>query len=399
MSEQPDSTPNERSRPSSKAETTRTFPLPALIAVAVLLAVALLLLGRFCSSAAVINITVNDNPLALHGAKTVGSAIRESGLPINPGDYISLRGTVLKRNAGDPFYATVNGEETADPDQELHEGDVVVVTDGKDVVEEYDVVTETLPYDAVVTGVGAICTFEPGQPGIIEHRTGRISGDEVRRVMQDSENATATWHRPDVGNDMAIALTFDGGPSEHTSQILDVLKENDAQATFFCEGSKVGSNIEVVQREWNTYNQVASNTYDRNVSERSTADEVYEEVRLGFHAIAEALEGHEVKRVVRFPKALLTRDMAAVVTEEVDAVIGWDLDTGDWAGASADDIYETLLNVRSGEIVVMHDADDDDNDCSNTIEALRRALPKLKSRGFTFVTIDKLMGYPAKPPE
>lgn len=372
----------------------RKFPLPILIVVAVALMAALLLLGRFCSSAATINVTVNGTPLTLHGAKTLDTAIRESGLPINPGDFISLRGTVLKRSAGEPFYATVNDEETTDANRELHEGDKITLSDGKDIVEEYDAVEEELSYGAVVTGVGAICTFEPGKTGIIEHRTGRVSGDETKVVLQDSENATATWHRPDVGNDMAIALTFDEGPSKYTDQILDVLAENDVQATFFCQGDQVGSHIETVKREWGTYHQVASNTYSHTVNESTTADDLKQEVELGFRALSEALDGAEVKRVVRFPDALLTKAMAAVIPEDVDAVIGWDLDTGDWLETNSDEVYETLLNVQSGNIVLLHDGG---GDCSGTVEALRKAIPKLKERGFKFVTIDQLMGYPAQP--
>lgn len=377
-------------------DNTRKLSLPILAVVAVALMAALLLLGRFCSSAATIDVTVNDAPLTLHGAKTLDTAIRESGLPVNPGDFISLKGAVLKRSAGEPFYATVNGEETTDVNRELHAGDVVVLSDGKDIVEDYDAVEEELSYDAVVTGAGAICTFEPGQTGIIEHRTGRVSGDETKVVLQDSKSVYANWRRPDVGDDMAIALTFDEGPSEYTDQILDVLAENDVQATFFCEGDQVGSHIETVKREWQTYHQVASNTYSRNVNKGTTADTLHQEVDLGFHALSEALDGAEVKRIVRFPDALLTREMAAEIGDEVDAVIGWDLDTGDWLETNSDEVYETLLNVQSGNIVVLRDGG---GDCSGAVEALRRALPKLKARGFQFVTIDRLMSYPAKTEE
>ena len=371
----------------------RTFPLPALIAAAVVLAVLLILLGRFCSSASTINVTVNNNPLALHGSKTISSAIYESGLPINPGDFISLGGTVLEDGGGHPFYATVNGQETTDGNFGLHEGDNIFISDGKDIVEDYDSTEETLPCDIAVVGVGAICTFEEGKPCIVEHRTGRVSGDKTDHVLQNSETARAVWHRPDVGNDKAIALTFDEGPSSYTSEILDILEENDVQATFFCQGSEVGSNVDTVKREWNTRNQIGSNTYSRDVDEGSTENEVREEVDLGFRAISEALEGKEIKRVVRFPGTLLTAEMASAIYEDVDAVIGWDFTIDEASASDAEKVYESLMNVRSGEIVMLQDGG---GNCSATVEALRRALPKLKDRGFTFVTIDRLMGYPAK---
>lgn len=370
----------------------RQLPLAALVAVATALVVVLVVVGQFCSAAATIDVTVNGTPLTLHGSKTLDAAIRKSGVPVNPGDFISLKGNVLERDAGHPFFATVNGEETDDPDRVLATGDEVFVSDGNDIVEDFDAEEEALPYGALVAGAGAICTFEDGEEGVLEHRTGRISGEQVDRVTREATNAVATWHRPDVGDDKVLALTFDEGPSEYTSALLDVLAENDVQATFFCKGSEVYDNIDLVKREWGTFNQVGSNTYDCNVDEGTTADQLVEEVDRGFGAISEALEGEEVRRVLRFPDALLTRDMAAVVADRVDAVIGWDVDTGDWMEYNSDEVYDVLMDSQPGSIIVMHDGG---GNCAGTIQALRRALPELKEAGFSFVTIDRLMEYPA----
>lgn len=377
--------------------TRRKFPLLALIAVAVVLVVLLVALGRFCSAAATIEVTLNGNPLSLHGAKTLDSAIRESGWPVNPGDLISLDGVVLKRSAGNPFYATVNGEETLDRDLPLGNGDEIYLTDGKDIVEDYDSVEETIPFGTQVLGTGALCTFKEGTPKIVEHLTGRLSGAEVDRLKQAEEKQTAQWYEPDVGGDMVIALTFDHGPSvAYTNQILNVLAENEAKATFFCMGENAKSNPSLVQRELSEGHQVASNTYDCKVDESSNRDKVLSEVRDGLQAIADAAGSEQSapsRRVVRFPNALLTVDMAAVIADEVDAVVGWDVDTGDWMNTSPDAIYEVLMDAEPGDIFVLHDGR---YDCEATVEALRKALPELVEKGYSFITIDELMEYPAK---
>lgn len=372
----------------------RAMPLPLLGVITVALLVALIFLGQFCSTAATIDVTINNTPLTLHGTKTLDAAIRKSGLPVNPGDFISLRGNVLERDAGDPFFATVNGEETADPNRELHDGDEITVTDGKDIVEDYDVDTEALPFEATVTGAGALCTFEAGEEGTLEHRTGLVSGEETRMITNEAKNSVANWHIPDVGDDKVIALTFDEGPSSaYTSEILDVLAENDVQATFFCQGDQIGKNIDLVKREWGTYNQVASNTYTGKVTKETTADDLRAEVENSFKAISEALEGESTSRTIRFPEALLTRDMAAVISDDVDAVVGWDIDTGDWLGHSADDVYDVIMSAQPGNILVLHDGSDQS---WGTANALRRAIPDLKEQGYSFVTIDRLLMYPAK---
>ena len=74
----------------------------------------------------------------------------------------------------------------------------------------------------------------------------------------------------------------------------------------------------------------------------------------------------------------------------IDAEIGWTRDTGDWVYMTEDDIYGVLMSAKAGDVVRMHDGGDHQN---VTAAALKRALPKLKKNGFSFITIDELMAY------
>ncbi len=45
-----------------------------------------------------------------------------------------------------------------------------------------------------------------------------------------------------------IALTFDDGPGPYTAQLLDILDQHGAKATFFLIGSKVSARADVLRR-------------------------------------------------------------------------------------------------------------------------------------------------------
>ena len=45
-----------------------------------------------------------------------------------------------------------------------------------------------------------------------------------------------------------IALTFDDGPDPYTAQLLDILDQHGAKATFFLIGSKVSARADVLRR-------------------------------------------------------------------------------------------------------------------------------------------------------
>ncbi|MBQ6390785.1 MAG: polysaccharide deacetylase family protein [Eggerthellaceae bacterium] len=369
-----------------------TFGKVVLIAIALAVIV---FAAQLCSSATPIRVTVNGSFYDLRGAKTLEVALKESGLPINPGDLISLNGAVLKRGDGDPFSATVNGEETADPDFKLRNGDTITFVDGKDVVEPYDYVESPVPCGASIVGLGAIHTFTAGTDGVKELRTGKISGESVEKQTVDPVDLIETRSDPNVGDRKVIALTFDDGPSLlYTEQVLDVLAQNNAKATFFCRGDAIiGQGIDLVKRAYSEGHQICTHSYDNGVSVNGdmsllTQEELSSEVTQGMQAISDAL-GVVPSKYARIGSEDLPETAIAAVAPLIDAEIGWTLDTGDWVYMAEDDIYDVLMSAKPGAIVRMHDGGGNQE---ATVGALKRALPKLAKQGYEFVTIDELIG-------
>ena len=75
----------------------------------------------------------------------------------------------------------------------------------------------------------------------------------------------------------------------------------------------------------------------------------------------------------------------------IKAEIGWNIDSSDWRRPGADAIAKQIEDAWPGAIVLMHDGG---GDRSQTIEALKKALPRLKDQGYRFITIDELLQYP-----
>lgn len=368
------------------------------IVVAVILVVAVVLVVRLCSAVLPINVTVNGTPYELHGAKTVQTAIKTSGLPINPGDLISLNGNVLEKSAGEPFLASVNGIETADPNYGLHDGDVVNITDGNDIVEDYEAEETPIPFGSSIVGVGAVHHFEAGTEGTLETRTGLVSGETLEKQVVDPVDATCTQYNLNTGADKVIAFTFDDGPSsEYTASVLDILAENDAKATFFVIGENVEEYPNLVKREYDEGHQVCTHTYDHadpvggtDIGLMDAAGQI-DEVVHGMQTITD-VTGVEASLVTRMPGGNLSEDMVMNLYPYLEYEIGWNVDTVDWTLPGAEAIYQEMISVEPGDILLCHDGG---GDRSQTVEALRRAVPYLKSKGFTFVTMDEILKYPA----
>ena len=59
-----------------------------------------------------------------------------------------------------------------------------------------------------------------------------------------------------------MALTFDDGPSPYTDRLLQILKDNDAKATFFLIGNKVAANPAGAKRIADAGMEVGSHTWE-----------------------------------------------------------------------------------------------------------------------------------------
>ena len=79
------------------------------------------------------------------------------------------------------------------------------------------------------------------------------------------------------------------------------------------------------------------------------------------------------------------------VDDLITAQIGWNIDTMDWSRPGVDHIVSQIESARPGDVILMHDGG---GDRSQTIEALKTALPYLKEQGYRFITIDELLKYP-----
>lgn len=354
-----------------------------------------------------IKCTVNGTEFSIGGEKNLTQAyasLRESGVAVTPGNLLSVTDQVIGIEGGTPWTATVNGQKQEDANYKLKSGDTVEFTNGTDVMEDYTMVEgseKEIPYTVTVTGSGSIHWYDgTGKNGREAEIIGSVSGVKTKKELESAQNVVCHYYTPDVGEDKVIALTLDDGPwDDSTQQIIDILKENGAKATFFTVGTCVEQRPELVKQAAENGNQIATHTYDHaegkgqgvNLGYMSKEQQV-DEVTKGFASIDNVL-GYEVSRVLRTPGGNFSKETAQYLQPYVTAEINWDLDTEDWTRPGAKSISKVLESAKPGDIILAHDGG---GDRSETVEALKNSIPKLIADGYTFITVDELLKYPAK---
>ena len=190
-------------------------------------------------------------------------------------------------------------------------------------------------------------------------------------------------------NDKVVALTFDDGPHpENTPRLLDILKENDAVATFFMVGTNAAEYPDIVKRVYDEGHEIGTHSWNHKDLKKLSLDEIMVDQYGKANDAIEAATGL---------RALIDRPPYGSMTEELAQQIGreqilWSVDPEDWKYKDADTVYDHVVNgtdnggyVKDGGIVLSHDIH------ATTIDAYERMIPALKEEGYKFVTVTQMM--------
>lgn len=199
----------------------------------------------------------------------------------------------------------------------------------------------------------------------------------------------AVWSMPVAGTP-TVYLTFDDGPNPSTTpDLLDVLAAEGEQATFFIIDEHLNEHTApIVRRAFAEGHAVALHSATRRPMVMTPA-----ELARTLNAAAariETLAGGTPCRAFRPHAGWRSGQMYAGLRELDYRLIGfgWMLWDFNWfrARSAESSFHRIAQRVSDGDIIVMHDGDESapTRDQRHTVEAARRLIPELRSRGFAF---------------
>lgn len=192
---------------------------------------------------------------------------------------------------------------------------------------------------------------------------------------------TQMWPEPDK----LIALTFDDGPSSITMvQVLDLLAEYDAKATFFIIGRKINASTKsVLQRAVEEGHELGNHSFNHLHMAELSEEEIVKEYNDCHQAVLDAV-GVEMHY---FRPPFNSTDSRMYELIPAPFMVGISAGDGTAEGSiAADRAFKVTSKAYDGAIVVMHCFQGNDE----TVEALQTILPELKAQGYKFVTVSEL---------
>ncbi len=203
----------------------------------------------------------------------------------------------------------------------------------------------------------------------------------------------------------AIALTFDacGGPhgSGYDKELINFLVENNIHATLFLTGTWIKANPDIAKQLANIGIFDIENHGWRHKPGTIAGESVYqirgctnvEDLTMEIVSNASLIESITEKktRYYRSGTAYYDESGIALVKKLGYRICGFSLAGGDYSGKiSEESILKNILKATNGTILLLHMNHPDWNTC----EALKKAVPLLKKRGYAFVPLDPILPSP-----
>ncbi len=182
-----------------------------------------------------------------------------------------------------------------------------------------------------------------------------------------------------------VSITFDDGPSEWTLKILDVLKNEKVRASFFLVGANVERHPEIARRIYEDGHDIGFHSYSHTKLHLKGPAFIRNEFEKNLKAFERA--GIRDSGLVRFPHGF--KNFFAVREAKMRnlKICGWGRGVWDSRKPGVDHIVKYSLNLKEGEILLLHDGHGarPDPDRSQTVEALPQIIQGLRQKGFRFV--------------
>ncbi|NWK68998.1 polysaccharide deacetylase [Bacillus paramycoides] len=182
-------------------------------------------------------------------------------------------------------------------------------------------------------------------------------------------------------------LTFDDGPGKYTAELLNILKQNDAKATFFLIGANVKQYPDLVKQEKTEGHYVGMHSMTHNYAKLYTNGQYVNEMKEDQGLIANIIgESPKLTRPPYGSTPGLNEALRNKVVEAGFKVWDWTIDTSDWtyshlpvdvaAAKIADTVIANAKNPK--EVILLHDIH------RQSVAAIPAIIKGLKAKGYEF---------------
>lgn len=186
-------------------------------------------------------------------------------------------------------------------------------------------------------------------------------------------------------NENKVALTMNcAWNADDIDSILETLKNNDTQITFFMVGDWIEKFPDAVKKISEAGHEIASHSDTHPHVNNLSYEENIEEIEKSNEKI-EKITGSRTN-IYRPPYGEYNNTVIKAAEDKGYYCIQWNLDTLDYTGLTGDEMWNRLKDkLKSGDIILTH------NGTEHTADSLEQIIKNIKAKGLKLVKVSDLI--------
>jgi len=214
-----------------------------------------------------------------------------------------------------------------------------------------------------------------------DHKTPDLGAENLKLLEQ--------YNGVGIGdiNSNKVYLTFDEGyEAGYTEQILNTLKVNNVQATFFITAHYVNSQPELVRKMIDEGHIIGNHTVNHKSMPDLTDEKIKKEI-MDLHTSVYEKFGYEMK-YIRPPMGEFSERTLEIINKLGYKTVMWSLAYDDWdenkQGREEYAEEKILENIHNGAIILLH------GNSKDNANVLDNCIKEIRNMGYEFGSLNEL---------
>ena len=172
--------------------------------------------------------------------------------------------------------------------------------------------------------------------------------------------------------------------ADDIDSILETLKNNNVNITFFMVGDWIDKYPEAVKKIYEAGHEIGSHSNTHPHVNNLSAEKNLEEIQLSVNKI-EKITGQKTK-IYRAPYGEYNNTVIQTAQENGYYTIQWNLDTLDYKNLTGEEMWNRIKDkLEKGSIILSH------NGTKHTADSLDMLIKNIKNSGFEITTVSNLI--------
>lgn len=189
-------------------------------------------------------------------------------------------------------------------------------------------------------------------------------------------------------SEKVVALTFDDGPTEYTTEVLNMLADKNVKATFFVMGKELENKLQIGRDIALSGHELGNHSYSHQRMWFKSQAFISEEIESTNRLIREA--GYTGVIHFRPPYSKKLFGLPWYLKQNNIKTIMVDVEPDTYGTTSEFMVNYTLENTKPGSIILLHPFC---TSCTAQRNAIDGIVDGLHAHGYQFVTVSELLNY------